>query len=229
VKELGKLKERYDFSFDARQLGLYLFAASVILALAFVLGMSVGVQWERKKAAVTASQPAPAKAPAPAPKPEVPVVPVAPPVAPPVTVPDTPPVAEPAAQPEPPAPATARPGKKPPVTVEKPAKQADSLTFPKVLTSNTKKTAPMTPEKKKAGASAYTVQVGAYNEKGAAQEFANKLKKKGYDARVETITGGKGGYVYKVRVGNYDTRDEAKAAAGKLESAEKLAPYVTQE
>ncbi len=208
MKELGKIKERYEFSFDARQLGLYLFAAAAIAALFFVLGMSVGVQWERKKGVEAKKPDAPAYVPAAKPVSEAPVVPAAPPVASLVTSVTPPQAAKPAAGDAP----------------------SQSLTFPKVLTSNTRKTAPMTPEKKTDGSSRnYTVQVGAYNEKAAARECADRLKKKGYDARVDVIKGAKGAYTYKVRVGSFGTRDEAKTSAGRLAAGEKLSPYVTRE
>jgi hypothetical protein len=68
LKELGKLKDSYDFSFDARKLGLVLLGAFSVAALVFVLGVSVGIQWERKKSegmqksAVLAVPPKPAMA-----------------------------------------------------------------------------------------------------------------------------------------------------------------------
>lgn len=219
MKELGKIKDSYDFSFDARKLGLVLLGASAVAALVFVLGVSVGLQWERKKSegiqkaamAAVALKPAPA----------VSQLPAAPPVYKPVTAVPPPPVA-------------------PPVLPVKPEtgnghdkkKEAapDNLTYPKVLTSNSKNTAPLTPEKKKtAKAGRYTVQLSAYNEEPAARAKADKLKKKGFDARVYTVEGKKGGYNYKVHIGSFATREEAVALSKKLKETEKATAFVTNE
>jgi cell division protein FtsN len=219
LKELGKIKDSYDFSFDARKLGLVLLGASAVAALVFVLGVSVGLQWERKRAAVTqkaAIAAVPVK-----PAPVVPQLPAAPPVYKPVTAVPPPPVAPPV------LPVKADTGnghdKKKEVV-------QDNLTYPKVLTSNSKNTAPPTPEKKKASdGGRYTVQLSAYNDEPAAKAKADKLKKKGFDARVYTAEGKKGGYNYKVHVGSFETRDEAVALSKKLKDSEKCSPYVTSE
>ncbi len=49
MKDLGKIRDRYDYSFDARQMGLVIFGVAAIAALVFVLGVSVGIQWQRKR------------------------------------------------------------------------------------------------------------------------------------------------------------------------------------
>ncbi len=216
MKDIGRISERYEFSFDARQLGLYLFAAAAFAALAFVLGMSVGVQWQRKKDAA-AIRPA-VSAPAAPPKTAASVAPAAPPVAPPVIPP----------APAKPAHAPSQASGLPPGASARQSGPVPVLTFPRVLTSNTNKTAPMTREKKAAEpAAAYTVQVGAFKEKAEARAVAARLKKKGYDARVNTGPGGRGGYVYKLCVGRYGSRDEAKAAAKRLAGAGgRLRPFV---
>jgi cell division septation protein DedD len=219
LKELGKLKDSYDFSFDARKLGLVLLGASAVAALVFVLGVSVGIQWERKKSegmqksAVLAAPPKPSMA--------APQLPAAPPVYKPVTTVPPPPVAPPV------LPVESEPGK---VNDKKNEAVQDNLTYPKVLTSNSKKTAPLTPEKKKtAKGGRYTVQLSAFNEEQAARAKADKLKKKGFDARVYKVGGKKGGYNYKVHVGSFATRDEAVALLKKLKASEKGSPFVTSE
>lgn len=219
MKDLDRGKERYDFSIDARQLGLVLMAVAVIVALVFTLGVSVGVQWERKKsgepmrAAMAASRSAPKAAAGATAHP----VPAAPPVLAPVTT-TTGARTDKAGGRRVTAAAGARPEKQePPV----------SLTFPKVLTSNTRNTAPLKQDEKKneVRARKYTVQVGAYNEKDAAKARVDKLRKKGYDARVYNAGGKK--YAYKVRVGSFGTRAEAVQAARKMQSAEKVSPFIT--
>ncbi len=208
MKELGRIKERYDFSFDSRQFGIILLAVAAVVSLVFVLGVSVGRQWERKTA--TAKPGAPPKVAKPPVQPAaLPVVPAAPPVTAPVLKAST----------------TAAPSK------EK-AKEA-ALTFPKVLTSNSKSTAPLAKEKDKAKeeaqAGSFTVQVGAYKTRGAAQASVARLKKKGFEARVYDSGGQGGPYRFKLRVGRYADREAARQAARKLKSNENFTPFVTRE
>lgn len=226
MKEFGKIKERYEFSFDSRKLGLVLLAAFTAAALVFVLGVSVGVQWETKQAekAEEARAAMPARAPA-APQPETePVVatPAAPPVEPPAF-----PVATSA------APAAAKgpgAGQQKQAGAAKPAAAAEELTFPKVLSSNTKKTAPLTPPKKTETARVvYTVQVGAFDDRDSAQSRVDKLRKKEFDARLFVSPDKKDGYPYKVRVGRYSSREEAAATAKKLAAMLQITPYVAAE
>jgi cell division protein FtsN len=67
----------------------------------------------------------------------------------------------------------------------------------------------------------YTVQVGAYNTKPAADALAKNLKDRGYDARVFGTTP-----PFRVRVGRYDKHSQADAEANKL-NAKKIAAFVT--
>jgi len=240
MKDIGKIKDSYDFSLDSRQLGLVVFGAVIFVALVFVLGMSVGRRWEEKKQAEQPVQAAaaPAQAPVAAP-PTVPeVVPVPEPIAPPVAPPVTTPAAVPAAQPEKTAaaqtqvvgkPAPGKPGMvSKPETAKKPATAPQTdLTFPKVLTSNSKKTTPLTPEKKPAGRDAYTVQVGAFNDKAEAQQRVDKLKKKGYAARVVAVNGPGGETLYKVRVGKFVKREEAATASRDIGKSEGGQSFIT--
>lgn len=218
MKDTGRFKERYDFSLDTRQLGIVLFGVLAAAALVFVLGMSVGRQWERKLA--PAAAPAPVKAAAPQS-----VVTPAPAVAPGQTPPATPPASET------PEPAPSADAKDIP---------ADDLTFPKVLTSEKGKTEPLKADNLKdrknmddsrrvavSKTGAFTVQVGAYTEERTARKTASTLSKKGYSAKVRTIEGRGGKKLYKVNVGKFDTKEEAASVARKIESSERLNPYVT--
>lgn len=219
MKDTGRFKERYDFSLDTRQLGIVLFGVLAAAALVFVLGMSVGRQWERKLAP-GGTAPAPVKAAAPQS-----VVTPAPAVAP----GQTPPVPAPAVEtPEAAAPADAK------------GIPAGDLTFPKVLTSEKGKTEPLTTDNLKdrknmddsrrvavSKTGGFTVQVGAYTEERTARKTASMLSKKGYSANVRTIEARGGKKLYKVYVGKFDTREEAASVARKIESSERLKPYVT--
>ena len=206
MKELGNIKERYDFSVDARQLGLVLLGVFTFAAIVFVLGMSVGLQWEKRQKAEAMPPPVAATARASA-------APVAPPVLKPVTT-----------APPPHAVVEEKPDAQP-AEASKTGTPAD-LTFPKVLASNSKKTAPLTEKKKQAR---YSVQVAAFDSDEAARARADKLKKKGYSARVVREEGRKEKYGYKVRVGSFDTKDKAAAMAKKLKETEKAAAYVATE
>ena len=224
MKELGKLKDRYEVSLDSRQFGLALFGAAALAALVFILGISVGLQWEKRKLAEAKALVPAAAAPAKA----VPAVPP-PPVAPPVYTPVTTAAAKQQVAPPPDA------GKKDAprsdareITVEE--RKLDGLTFPKVLTSNNKNTAPLVPEKKAktAGGSGYTIQVAAFNDDASARAKADKLRKKGYDAHVFKADK-KGAYRFKVRVGSYGSKDAAASAAKRLKTGQKVAPYIVRE
>lgn len=250
MKDLGKFKERYDFSLDSRQLGIALFAALVGFALVFVLGMSLGRQIE-KKAGKKAEQAAPAaKTAAPAPQapaapdatvapvePVAPVAPVAPGVDPSKAVTVTPErnKEEHAAKKD----DAAKDAKDPKAGSVK----TDELTFPKVLTADKAKPAPLAPAKpagkkpepgrktaakpsdKKAGE--YTVQVGAYKDEPTAAKLAGSLKKKGYDAYVHVTKTSGGGSLFRVQVGSYKDKTAALSTAKKIESSERIKPYVT--
>lgn len=68
----------------------------------------------------------------------------------------------------------------------------------------------------------YTVQVGAYNTKSAADGLAKTLHDRGYDVRVYGTNA-----PFRVRVGRYDKQSQANAEADKL-NAKKIAAFVTE-
>jgi cell division protein FtsN len=209
MKDLGKIRERYDYSFDARQLGLVIFGVAAVAALVFVLGVGVGIQWQRRR------QPeVPPQARAHTGKLQAKAVPAAPPVLKPVTAPRAAFV---------------------PATTASAAQRTVTLTFPKVLTSKKDSVAPLV--EKKAGKNKedryaqgrYTVQIGAYKDAAAAKAKVKALRKKGYDARVYAASGRRGGYNYKVHVGTFTTKEDAASEAKKLFASERAASYVTKE
>jgi serine-type D-Ala-D-Ala carboxypeptidase (penicillin-binding protein 5/6) len=65
--------------------------------------------------------------------------------------------------------------------------------------------------------SAYTVQVGAFREKRAAEMLRQRLRKRGYSAYVMT-SGTRTAKFYRVRLGEFDSRGEAKRFVGRLKS-----------
>ena len=108
-------------------------------------------------------------------------------------------------------PAAARPV--PPVAAPKPAPA-------KVAT-----TAPATAPPSVGGKIA--VQVGAFNTRKEADALAKKLSGRGYAAYVMNPLGD-GKNVYRVRVGNYTSADEAQRVSSRLTQQEKLKPWITR-
>jgi cell division protein FtsN len=84
--------------------------------------------------------------------------------------------------------------------------------------------APAGPPRAEAGG--YTVQVGSYNVRAQAEGLAARLAAGGHDAYV--AEGEAGGVTrYRVRVGAFATREEAREAAVRLGSDARVATYVT--
>ena len=74
----------------------------------------------------------------------------------------------------------------------------------------------------------YTVQVAALRSAAAAEEFAGRLRAKGFPAYVmEPAPGGPAG-VYRVRVGKYADHGEAERVRQRLEQEEQLTPWITR-
>jgi D-alanyl-D-alanine carboxypeptidase (penicillin-binding protein 5/6) len=65
--------------------------------------------------------------------------------------------------------------------------------------------------------SAFTVQVGAFRNKEAAETLRQKLRKRGYSAYVTTV-GTRAARLFKVRIGEFDSQGEAKRFVGRLKS-----------
>ncbi|MEA3368977.1 MAG: SPOR domain-containing protein [Candidatus Ratteibacteria bacterium] len=67
----------------------------------------------------------------------------------------------------------------------------------------------------------YSIQVGAFSEKGRAEKLARRLEKKGYDAYLTSAVK-KGVTFYRVRIGRFGSEAEAGEMAGKIEAKENL-------
>jgi serine-type D-Ala-D-Ala carboxypeptidase (penicillin-binding protein 5/6) len=65
--------------------------------------------------------------------------------------------------------------------------------------------------------SAFTVQVGAFRKKEAAETLRQKLRRLGYSAYV-TTSGTRAARVFRVRIGEFDSQGEAKRVVGRLKS-----------
>lgn len=166
----------------------------------------------------------------------------------PAPAPVTPPPAAPAVT-SAPAPAAAAPAQ---ASIEPPpvndAPPADELSYYDELSrkggANAKKNTPEAakadapkavaaakPESPKAAAAsassggAIAVQVGAFGSRGEAEKLAKRLSGKGYSAYIVSPEAG-GPSVFKVRVGNYTSADDAERVKTRLAREEKLKPWV---
>lgn len=70
--------------------------------------------------------------------------------------------------------------------------------------------------------SPFAVQVASLPDRKVAEELANRLSNKGYDARLVQADIPGRGLVYRVRIHGYDTRADADAARAGIAKAEKL-------
>ena len=74
----------------------------------------------------------------------------------------------------------------------------------------------------------FRVQVASTRDAAAARELAERLRKKGYAASVETSRGADGRSQYKVRVGNYSERGPAEDVAERIRSQEKVGAWIVK-
>lgn len=74
----------------------------------------------------------------------------------------------------------------------------------------------------------YSVQVGAFSSKKAADDLATSLSKKGYFVDIQ-MAKSRSGSLYKVRVGKLDSRNEAEKIERVLKSKEKLPTKIVYE
>jgi cell division septation protein DedD len=74
---------------------------------------------------------------------------------------------------------------------------------------------------------AVTIQVGAFKDKSAADALRAKLQNKGFPAYVVTSQRGETTF-YNVRIGSYATRSDAEKVKTRLETKEKLHPFIVQ-
>lgn len=74
----------------------------------------------------------------------------------------------------------------------------------------------------------FAVQVGAFSESKSAERLAGSLRSGGYDVYVSPGTGS-GETRWRVRVGPYDSREDAERSAERLKAKEKLPTWVLDE
>lgn len=118
--------------------------------------------------------------------------------------------------------ASAPPRETEPVPPASPPAPTTTVSTSKRTTTTAVTTTTVTPPRAPAVSGKYTVQVGAYPTRDAAESLRKSLVNRGIDARVVGTA-----KPYRVRVGFYDTRAQADAAAAKLK-AKQIAVYVTE-
>jgi cell division septation protein DedD len=91
-----------------------------------------------------------------------------------------------------------------------PAKMAESGKNKKARTNKT------IPSNKEGPPEKYTVQIGSFQHKEKAYALSNKLKKQGYLTHVTTTKIENKGTFYRVRMGTFDTQEEAKRWVSQL-------------
>ncbi len=221
MRDVHKLKEKYELSLDTRQILTLTFVGIIALGGVFVLGVAVGkkLQAEEKstqpadllaqldaKSAdpkltyqdeLTKETPKPPKPAPPAPVAEVvkPHEPVAPPPAPPAETPKVDPV--------------------PTRTVEH---DAGDL---KEAIARAQKPVEATPDGN------WTLQLSAYQDKAEADRFASDLRGRGYAPYVvEAVVAGKGTW-YRVRMGRFPSKDAAGRYLADFQRETQIQAFVT--
>lgn len=74
----------------------------------------------------------------------------------------------------------------------------------------------------------YTIQVGAMKDKALADEMASKLKKNKYSAYVVSLESPGKGLLYKVRLGTFPSKEDAREEAAKIKNNEGLPATVVE-
>ena len=72
------------------------------------------------------------------------------------------------------------------------------------------------------------VQVFVGRDRSAAEEVVRGVRQRGYRVRVDSVSEGASGSLYKVRVGGYESREGAEAASRKLEADGQKSTWVVK-
>lgn len=78
------------------------------------------------------------------------------------------------------------------------------------------------------GVERFRVQVASTRDLASARVLVDRLRKKGYPARIDSETGGDGVSRYKVRIGNYDDRAPAEELVQKVKQEEKVDAWIVK-
>lgn len=105
-----------------------------------------------------------------------------------------------------------------PVAPTKPAGGSSTATDPSVPASTAPETATSVPARPSADSGGFTIQIRSSPNETDAKQFADSLKSAGFDAYVMRADLGAKGIWYRVRVGRFQSREEAQREIGKLRS-----------
>ena len=78
------------------------------------------------------------------------------------------------------------------------------------------------------GVERFRVQVASTRDLASARVLVDRLRRKGYPARIDSETGGDGVSRYKVRIGNYDERAPAEELVQKVKQEEKVDAWIVK-
>ena len=82
------------------------------------------------------------------------------------------------------------------------------------------------PDRAPAVRKSYTVQVGSFQDRKAAEQLATRLRRRHHLVSVNRVVLPSTGVRYRVRVGAFKTRQDARQLADLLKTTEKLSPFV---
>lgn len=102
------------------------------------------------------------------------------------------------------------------------------ITFYDTLIKPRVKTAGGTAKKDEPSEKTYTIQVGAMKDKTLADELASKLRKNNYSAYVVSLESPGKGLLYKVRLGTFSRREDAREEAARIKNNEGLPATVVE-
>jgi cell division septation protein DedD len=229
MRNMRRINEKFEFSLDGRQISLLFFLIVLLIGLSFSIGVMYGRGLRKiEKPAIVAQQEKPEKV-LPVPEQEQNVE----------QPPSTPSVA-------------ATPGKSenytfyesltketPPPGIEPAGEKQKEVVLPSPSDAEekTKAVIPQVEMKKETKESKetvkpsskgeYSIQVIAYNDRDKARSMVKKLKTKGFNAFIEEGKAG-GKKIFRVKIGYYDTREEAEGVARELKKKEGLTGFITK-
>lgn len=73
----------------------------------------------------------------------------------------------------------------------------------------------------------FTIQVAALATQAAAETLSKQLRRKGYRVQIHSLAVPNRGTLFRVRVGSFETREEAELQSGKIKREEGLSPFIT--
>ena len=102
-----------------------------------------------------------------------------------------------------------------PATLPAPPKRVEKNSTPVAVSTGT-------------GEEHYRVQVASTRELASARTLVDRLRKKGYEANIDTASGPNGKTQYKVRIGNYPDRAPAERVAERVRAEEKVSAWIVK-